>query len=148
MKPVSSLGPVPSGSSPLPAPLDTDGEKHRGRSDGPAPPRVDAQELPNARVNAAQSDSTKAQIATRCHVTARIETEAVLAIGNGDLTLSDPDDLVERSFSAAANVSQAQPQCQKPGKFKMTRIKLQPSVQIPKAQQAQSISTQINKEIA
>lgn len=146
LKPVSSLGPVPSGSSPLPAPLDTDGEKHRGRSDGPAPPRVDAQELPNARVNAAQSDSTKAQIATRCHVTARIETEAVLAIGNGDLTLSDPDDLVERSFSAAANVSQAQPQCQKPGKFKMTRIKLQPSVQIPKAQQAQSEEPQSQVE--
>ena len=138
VKPTSNLGPIPSGRSTLPASLDTDGEKQRDVSDAPAPPRVETEALSGAQVNVVQPSSKKPQLTTNRHVTTKPDAEVVLDIGNGDLALSDLDDLVERSFSAAANVSQTQPQCQKPGKFKMTRTKLPPSAQVLKAQQAQS----------
>jgi hypothetical protein len=134
VKPTSNPGPIPSGHSTLPAPLDTDGEKQRGVS----PPRVEAEALSGAQVNVAQPGLKKPQLTTIRHVTTKPDAEVVLDIGNGDLALSDLDDLVEKSFSAAANATQSQPQCQKPGKFKMTRTKLPPSAQVLKAQQAQS----------
>jgi hypothetical protein len=138
VKPTSNLGPIPSGHLTLPTPLDTDGEKQRGVSDAPAPPRVEAEALSGAQVNVAQPVSKKPQLTTNRHVTTKPDAEVVLDISNGDLALSDLDVLVEKSFSAAANASQTQPQCQKPGKFKMKRTKLPPSAQVLKAQQAQS----------
>jgi hypothetical protein len=139
VKPTSNLGPTQSGRSTLPAPVDDDGsEKQRAVSDAPAPPRVEAEALSGAQVNVAQPGPKKPQLTTNRHVTTKPDAEVVLDIGNGDLALSDLDDLVEKSFSAAANATQSQPQCQKPGKFKMTRTKLPPSAQVLKAQQAPS----------
>jgi hypothetical protein len=133
VKPPSNLGPVTSENSPLPASLDIDGEKQRSGSDAPAPPRNEAQAPSGTEVNVAQPGFKKPQFR---HVTTKPDAEVVLDIGNGDLALSDLDDLVEKSFSAAT-VPQAAPQSQKPGKFKMTRTKLPPPVQALKAQQAQ-----------
>jgi hypothetical protein len=137
IKPVSNLGPITSENSPQPASLDTDGEKQRGRSDAPAPPRVEAQAPSSTQVNVAQPGPRKPQFAINRRVATKPDPAAILDISNGDLMLSDPDDLVEKSFSAAATVSQATPQSQKPGKFKMTRTKLPPPVQAPQPQQAQ-----------
>ena len=136
VKPFSSLGLNPSESPPLPA-LNDNGEKQSSKSDAPAPPRVEGQALSGAQVNVAQPDLKNTRLAANRHVTTEPDAQAVLNIGDGDLALSDPDDLVEKSFSAAAAVSQENPQCHKPGKFKMTRIKLPPSVRAFKAQRAQ-----------
>jgi len=141
VKPVSNRGPTPCKVSPLPASLDTDGRKQRDESDASAP-HVEAQALPSARVSVARPDSKKHELAINRHVTTKPDAEVVLDIGNGDLTLSDPDDLVEKSFSAAAATSQTQPQGQKPGKFKMTRTKLPQSAQVLKAQQTQPEESQ------
>jgi hypothetical protein len=135
---VKSVSKVPTEISPLPASLVTDGEKRSGTSDAPAPQHIEAEARPDAQVSVARPGSRKPQLLSKRHVTTKPDAEVALEISNGDLTLSDPDDLVEKSFSAAANVSQTQPQCQKPGKFKMTRTKLPPPVPVLKAQQPKS----------
>ena len=137
VKPRSNPGPILSASSPQPALLDTDVGQQHDRSDAPAPPVVESQALSGAQVNLAQPGLKKAQWVPKRHVTTNPDPEVVLDIGNGDPMLSDPDDLVEKSFSAAAAVPQTNAQCQKPGKFKMTRTKLPPSARASKAQQEQ-----------
>jgi hypothetical protein len=136
VKLASNLGAITSENSSLPASLEIDSEGLRSGPDAPAPQRVEAQAPSSAQLNIAHPGSKKPPFTINRHVTVKPDAEVILDIGNGDLALSDLDDLVEKSFSAAT-VPRTTPQSQKPGKFKMIRTKLPPPLQVAKVQQAQ-----------